>query len=101
MSLIDKVERILSLTIETAENEGLTYPAAVRIHPDILLKISRIEGWFQHPLFYVQDSGVTGAGPNASHSSPVVNRVFVAGRTLPLIEDPHIYMISLDYGVSW
>lgn len=93
MNLIDQVENILSLTIKAAAEQEMEYPASLRIHPELLLKISRIEGWFRHPLFYVQDAGVTRFGPNATTSSPVVSRVFVEGRVLPIVEDPHTFLL--------
>lgn len=102
MNLIDQIEEILEKTITAATEQGITSPASVRVHPDVLYRISLIEGWFQHRLFHTQDSGVTSRyGPNASNSSPVVNRVFVSGQALPIIEDPHIYFVSLEYGIAW
>jgi len=101
-NLIDQVEEILEKTITAARGIEITSPAEVRIHPDVLLQISKIEGWFQHKLFHTQDSGVTNRyGPNASSSSPVINRVFVLGQALPIVEDPHVYFVSLEYGVAW
>jgi hypothetical protein len=101
MNLIDQVENILLLTIKAAEEHNFEPPKALRIHPEVLYKISLIEGWFSHPLFYVQDAGASRYGPNASKFSPVVNRVFVSGRALHIIEDPHIYFIALDFGFDF
>lgn len=96
-NLIDHIEYLLERMIHISEELGNEKPAAVRINPEVLREISRIPHWFQHPLFYVQDAGVRGHGPNATEHSPVINRVFVHHKALPIMEDPNTYLVSLDY----
>lgn len=105
-SLIDRLQQILEAQHDLYESlpvppSEVKAPAqAVRINPAVLAEVSRIPGWFQHSLFHVQDSGRTAWGPNATMHSPVVNRVFIRGRALQLIEDSYSFLVTLDHGVG-
>lgn len=100
MTLIDQIQEILEKQIRIAESLGMEQPAEARFNPGLLREISHIEGWFQHPLFYALNAGTTHFGPNAHQHSPVVNRVFVAGKALQIIEDPNAFLVHLDFAMG-